>query len=136
MGIAGALLACGEIVASGLGSSTGTWQGPEHRAIVRLSSLVEDAAARFETLDGDEPPGRLVLECNAALEACLALLRDMGDGDDLVVTTRDDLRRLGRLLRLVDGADVSFVMRQVRRVLGRFDARGTNLLRERRDPAR
>ena len=79
--------------------------------------------ARLETPAEHEPPSGLILECNAALEDCLELLRDGGERDDLVRTARDDLRRLGRILKLVDGADVPFVMRQIRRVLGRFDVR-------------
>jgi hypothetical protein len=93
----------------------------EQRAVGRLASLVEDVVARLETPAPLDAPDRLIPECNAALEACLELLRDVGDRDDLVRTARDDLRRLGRLLKLVDGADVSFVMRQIRRVLGRLD---------------
>lgn len=69
----------------------------------------------------------MVDDCNTALETCLELLRDAGDRDNLVRTARDDLNRLNRLLRLVDGPDVPFVMRQIRRVLGRFDACGGRL---------
>jgi len=85
--------------------------------------LIEDVVARLETPARPETPGGLIPECNAALEACLELLRDGGDRDDLVRTARDDLKRLGRLLKLVDGADVPFVLRQIRRVLGRFDVK-------------
>jgi hypothetical protein len=80
--------------------------------------------ARLEAPVESAPPDALVVECNAALEACLEALRDAGDRDNLVRTARDDLTRLYRLLKLVDGADVPFVLRQIRRVLGRFDARG------------
>jgi hypothetical protein len=99
-------------------------------AIERLASLVEALVVRLEapaTEPAGAPPGELVSECNAALEACLELLRDPGDRDDLVRTARADLHRLARLLKLVDGADVPFVMRQIRRVLGRFDACGGRL---------
>lgn len=96
---------------------------PEHRAIERLVALVADVVSRLETPTGHVPPGELIPECNAALEACLEFLRDVGDRDDLTRTATDDLKRLGRLLKLVDDADVPFVMRQIRRVLGRFDAR-------------
>jgi hypothetical protein len=100
-------------------------------AIERLASLAEALVVRLEApATGEppgEPPGALVSECNAALEACLELLRDPGDRDDLVRTARADLHRLARLLKLVDGADVPFVMRQIRRVLGRFDACGGRL---------
>jgi hypothetical protein len=89
--------------------------------IGRLASLVGDVVARLETSAADKPLGEIVAECNAQLEVCLELHRDVGDRDDLVSTARDDLKRLGRLLMVVDRADVAFVMRQIRRVLGRFD---------------
>jgi len=112
-------------------SAAGTWQTAEQRAIRSLASLVEDAAVQLETSARDEQCGGLIFECNAALEACLEHLRDVGDGDNRVATAktaRDDLKRLSRLLKVVDTADVPFVMRQIRRVLGRFDASGGNLL--------
>ena len=86
--------------------------------------MVDDMVERLERpLDG-EAAGRLIPECNAALENCLELLRDPGDRDQLVRNARDDLRRFARLLKLVDGPDVSFVLRQIRRILGRLDACG------------
>jgi hypothetical protein len=112
-------------VATSPNSLSATVRGPEHRAIGRLISLVGDVVARLETPAG-EPLGGLVGECNAALEVCLELQRDVGDRDELVTTARDDLKRLARLLTVVDRADVPFVMRQIRRVLGRFDTCGAH----------
>ena len=120
-------------------SPTGTRQTAEQRAIRSLASLVEDVAVRLETSARNESPGGLILECNAALEACLEHLRDVSQGDDRVATARtarDDLKRLSRLLKLVDTADVPFVMRQIRRVLGRFDACGGNPSRLGAEPGR
>jgi len=114
-------------------SPAGSPQRSERRVIEHLASLVEATAAQLEASAGDEPPVGLITECNAALESCLELLRDAGDHDDLVVTARNDLRRFGRILKLVDGEDLLFVMRQIRRVLGRIDACGDNLLGECRD---
>jgi hypothetical protein len=111
-------------------SPTGILHGAEHRAIRQLAALVEDAATLLETSARYAPPTGLIPECNAALEACLERLREDGDRDDLVRTASDDLKRLGRLLKLVDGMDLPFVMRQIRRVLGRFDACGGRLLEE------
>ena|SRR4249919_1532927 len=108
-------------VATSPSSLTGTLRGPEHRVIGRLASLIGDVVARLETPVANEPLSGIVAECNAALEVCLELQRDLGDRDDLVATARDDLKRLARLLTVVDRADVPFVMRQIRRVLGRFD---------------
>ena len=111
--------------------STGPWPEPEQGLIAGLASLVDDVVGRLEAPVTDEPAGRLIPRCNAALEDCLELLRDPGDRDDLVRTARDDLRRLSRLLKLVDGPDISFVLRQIRRVLGRFDACGGGLVVDR-----
>lgn len=108
-------------VATSQSSLTGTLRGPEHRAIGRLALLVGDVVTRLENPAADEPLGGIVAECNSALEVCLELQRDPGDRDDLMTMARDDLKRLARLLTVVDRADVPFVMRQIRRVLGRFD---------------
>jgi hypothetical protein len=102
----------------------------EGGTITRLASLVDDVVHRLEAPAESDPTGELIPECNAALEACLERLREPGDRDDLVRTARDDLRRLARLLKLVDGPDVPFVLRQIRRVLGRFDACGGGLVIE------
>jgi hypothetical protein len=88
----------------------------------RLASLVDDVVGRLDAPAGNDPAGGLVPECNAALEACLEMMRDAGDDDHREWTARDDLERLARLLRLVEGPEVPFVLRQIRRVLGRFDA--------------
>jgi hypothetical protein len=98
--------------------------------ITRLASLVDDVVHRLEEPAGGEPVAALIPECNAALEACLERLREPGDRDDLFRTARADLKRLSRLLKLVDGPDVPFVLRQIRRVLGRFDACGGGLVVE------
>jgi len=63
------------------------------------------------------------------VEACLELLRDAGERDALVRKAIDDLKRLARLLKLVvDGSDIAFFLREIRRVLGRFDACGGHLV--------
>jgi hypothetical protein len=107
-----------------LGTPSTAALGLDRSPIARLASLVENVVDRLEAPVESAPPDALVLECNGALEACLEALRDAGDRDNLVRTAREDLRRLYRLLKLVDGDDVPFVLRQIRRVLGRFDARG------------
>jgi hypothetical protein len=103
-------------------SPIGTRQEPEQCPITRLALLVDDVVSQLEAPAGNDPAGGFIPECNAALEACLEMMRDVGDGDDRAWTARDDLKRLARLLKLVDGPDVPFVLRQIRRVLGRFDA--------------
>ena len=105
-------------------SPTGPRQETEQYSITRtrLALLVDDVVSRLEAPAGNDPAGGLIPDCNAVLEACLEMMRDAGDGDDRARTARDDLKRLARLLKLVDGPDVPFVLRQIRRVLGRFDA--------------
>lgn len=103
-------------------------QPAEGGAIARLASLVDDVVQRLEVAIEGEPPGEIVPACNAAIEECLERLRGPGARDDLVRTARDDLRRLSRLLKLVDAPDIPFVLRQIRRVLGRFDACGGGLV--------
>lgn len=107
-----------------LTSPTGPRQETEQYSITRtrLALLVDDVVSRLEAPAGNNPAGGLIPECNAVLEACLEMMRDADDGDDRVRTAGDDLKRLVRLLMLVDGPDVPFVLRQIRRVLGRFDA--------------
>jgi hypothetical protein len=109
-------------------SSTGTRQGATWCAIAALASLVDDAVDRLEAPREAGQAARLVPECHAAVEACLELLRDAGERDDLVRNATDDLKRLARLLKLVDGPDIPFVLREIRRVLGRFDACGGHLV--------
>jgi len=109
-------------------SPTGTRQSAAWCAIAALASLVDDAVDRLEAPREAAPAARLVPECHAALEACLELLRDAGERDDLVRSATDDLKRLARLLKLVDGPDIPFFLREIRRVLGRFDACGGHLV--------
>jgi hypothetical protein len=108
-------------------SPIGTRQDAEGCPIAGLASLVDDVVSRLEAPAADEPADGLISGCTAALEACLERLRDAGGRDNLVRTAKVDLQRLARLLKLVDGPDVPFVLRQIRRVLGRFDACGGGL---------
>ena len=108
---------------------TGTRQGAAWCAIAALASLVDDAADRLDASRDAALAARLVPECHAAVEACLELLRDAGERDALVRKAIDDLKRLARLLKLVvDGSDIAFFLREIRRVLGRFDACGGHLV--------
>lgn len=109
-------------------SSTGTRQGAAWCAIAALASLVDDAVDQLDAATGAGPAARLVPGCHAALEACLELLRDAGGRDGLVRDAADDLNRLARLLKLVDGPDIRFVLREIHYVLGRFDACGGHLV--------
>ncbi len=96
-------------------------RGPENRAIGRLASLVGNVVSNLETPSVHEPLSKVVAECNAALEGCLEAQRDLGDRDEVMMTASDELKRLARLLMVVDRTDVVIIMRQIRRVLGRFD---------------
>ncbi len=107
-------------LAAGTTSSTNGLRGPEHRAIGRLADLVGEVVTQLEGSEADKPLYGAVAECNAALEVCLEAQRESRVRES-VVTARDELTRLARLLTMVDSADAVIVMRQIRRVLGRFD---------------
>ena len=92
--------------------------------VARLASLVEDAVPRLEAPAEHRVPDDILPACIAALDACIASLRDLGGRDEHARAATDNLHRLGRILKLVDGADAAFVMRQIRRALGRLDASG------------
>ena len=99
---------------------------PAASPIAGLASLVDQLVDRLEASTAESAEA-MIVGCNVALESCLELLRDASDRDDLVRTAKDDLQRFARLLKLVDGPDVAFVLRQIRRILGRFDACGGGL---------
>jgi hypothetical protein len=94
----------------------------EQRAVGRLAALVGDVVNRLESPVDDGLRGSIA-ECNTALELFLEMQRDACDRDELAASAGDDLRRLARLLSLVERADVPLVLRQIRRVLGRLDTR-------------
>jgi len=94
-------------------------RGPEPRALGRLASLVIDVATELEAPLARAPA--VIAECTAVLEGCLEAQRDAGGRDESMMTTKDELKRLARLLGVVDRADLAIVLRQIRRVLGRLD---------------
>lgn len=100
-------------------------RGPEQRTIGRLAALVIDVATQLDTsLDTSTsrmPLPTAVAECTEVLEGCLQAQRDAAARDESMTTSKDELRRLARLLTTVDRADLAIVLRQIRRVLGRFD---------------
>ncbi|HEY0477189.1 MAG TPA: hypothetical protein VGD37_06675 [Kofleriaceae bacterium] len=79
----------------------------------------------LETPPADEPLGAVVARCNAALEDFLERAREHAAQDSAdPVASRDELRRLLRLLGEVDRADAPMVVRAIRRVVARFDGDG------------
>lgn len=91
----------------------------------RLAELVRDVrdvVRHLESAAAREPLHGAVARCNANLEQSLETQRDARDRDASLVEAREELKRLARLLTVVDPADVTMVMRQIRRVLGRFDS--------------
>jgi hypothetical protein len=94
----------------------------DHAPLGRLADLVEDVVTHLETT-ADQPLPGAVAECNAALEMCLEARRE-APGRGSTVAARDELRRLARLLKVVEQPDSVLVLRQIRRVLGRFDSCG------------
>jgi hypothetical protein len=90
------------------------------RAIGDLASLVGQVVACMDKR-ADELLYDAVSRCNTALESYLELQRER-EREDPTAAARDELTRLASLLNTVDRADAAIVMRQIRRVLGRFDA--------------
>lgn len=98
--------------------------GPDAPAIGQLATLVGDVVSQLERAPAGAPLQRMVAECNAALEGCLEAQRDGRDREDRETTATDDLKRLVGLLAVAERTEVVFLMRQIRRVLGRFDVCG------------
>jgi hypothetical protein len=86
----------------------------------RLADLVDSVVTHLETT-ADQPLPGAVAECNAALETCLEARREVPSRGS-TVAARDELRRLARLLKIVEPPDSVLVLRQIRRILGRFDS--------------
>ena len=95
-------------------------QDPEPRVLGQLADLVEGVVTHLET-NADQPLPGAVAECNAVLETCLEARRE-APGRGSTAAARDELRRLARLLKVVEPPDSVLVLRQIRRVLGRFDS--------------
>ncbi|TMQ10400.1 MAG: hypothetical protein E6J91_26850 [Deltaproteobacteria bacterium] len=94
--------------------------GAGDRTIGRLATLVHDVVAYLGT-SPDELLYDAVSRCNTALESYLEMQREREAREDPVTAARDELLRLAQLLTAVDRDEVPLVMRQIRRVLGRFD---------------
>jgi hypothetical protein len=95
--------------------------GAADRVIGDLASLVGQVVACLDTR-ADELLYEAVSRCNGALENYLEVQRERETREDPAAAARDELMRLAHLLTAVDRADAAIVMRQIRRVLGRFDA--------------
>ena len=89
-----------------------------------LATLVGEVVACLDA-SADQLLYDAVARCNAALESCLEAQREREarEREDPAAAARGELMRLVQLLTAVDRADAALVMRQIRRVLGRFDAR-------------
>jgi hypothetical protein len=110
-------------VAAGAGAGDGSLpaRSPDLRTLGRLASLVHEVANQVEPPRAREPLPAVIAECAEVLEGCLQAQRDAVGRDESMMTTKDELARLARLLTVVDRADLGIVLRQIRRVLGRFD---------------
>jgi hypothetical protein len=84
-----------------------------------LATMVDDVVLRLDGSAFGAPLSDVVAECNAALELCLETQRASRVRESSV-TARDELRRLARLLTVVEAPDAAIVLRQIRRVLGRL----------------
>jgi hypothetical protein len=98
-----------------------TDRDPEPR-LAELVRDVRDVVRHLEAPAAREPLYGAVARCNASLEHCLEIQRNDRDREASLSAAREELKRLSRLLTIVDPADVTMVMRQIRRVLGRFDS--------------
>jgi hypothetical protein len=88
-----------------------------------MAELLREVRDVIRHLDAPGEPLRgAVARCNASLEHCLEDRRALRDIEATAATAKDELKRLAGLLARVDPADAGMVMRQIRRVLGRFDA--------------
>jgi hypothetical protein len=98
---------------------------PVGSPIETLQARVGEVMTALETPPADEPLGAVVARCNAALEDFLERAREHAAQDSAdPVASRDELRRLLRLLGEVDRADAPMVVRAIRRVVARFDGDG------------
>jgi hypothetical protein len=97
---------------------TATPPPPPPAALVGLAALIDGVVC---CLDGAsaEPLDAAIARCNAALESGLEAARVRTGAP---ATVQDELRELALLL-VADVADATVVMRRIRRVLGRLDAR-------------
>jgi hypothetical protein len=102
-----------------------THQGTRAPAIGRLAALVGDLVTQLDSPQARDPLHAVVAECNAALEGCLEAQREGREREEATAGARDELERLAaRLVTVVDCAELFAIMRQIRRVLGRFDVCG------------
>ena len=88
------------------------------RRLTGLADLVDEIVACLDQPDG-EPLRAAVVRCNTELEA---YLEDQRARDQRAAGAQDELRGLARQLRS-DWPDATVVVRRIRRVLGRIDAR-------------
>jgi hypothetical protein len=100
-------------------TSLPTADGDPSRGFAHLATLVDDVVLRLESSAVKAPLCDVVAECNAALELCLDAQRATRVRESSV-TAHDELKRLARLLTVVEVPDAAIVMRQIRRVLGRL----------------
>jgi hypothetical protein len=110
---------------SGSGATT-SMTGPARDPEPGIAELIRDVREVIRLLEGPaahEPLRGVVEKCNASLEHCLESGREKRERDASAGTARDDLKRLAGLLGRVEPADTVMVLRQIRRVLGRFDVR-------------
>lgn len=111
-------------IASAPEAPTSVRTSPRAPAIGQLAALVGDVVSQLERSPRGRPLQMMVAECNAALEGWLEAQRDPRDREDHETTASDDLNRLVGLLAVADRTEVVVIMRQIRRVLGRFDVCG------------
>ena len=99
----------------------GTPSSETDRLVHQLASLVVALADNLEAPQARADVPSAIAECNHMLEICLEAQRAEREQRQAPRATSEELKRLVELLPAVDRADVALVLRQIRRVLGRFD---------------
>jgi hypothetical protein len=100
---------------------------PPHDLEPGLADVMREVRDVIRNLEAHGAPGvrgplqGAVARCNASLEHCLETERERRDREASVNTAKEELKRLAVLLAKVEPADAVIVMRQMRRVLARFD---------------
>jgi hypothetical protein len=90
------------------------------RRLTSLADLVDEVVACLDQPDPDDAPVRAaVARCTTELES---YLEDQRAREQRVAAAQDELRGLAHQLRS-DRPDGTLVVRRIRRVLGRIDAR-------------
>src|SRR5579859_5818467 len=94
---------------------------PDARPVAQLAALVGDVIASLAAPPAGDSLRASLSRCNAELELCLEAHRAPAASPP----ARDELERLLGQLAGAEGTELTSVLRQLRRVLGRLDTRAS-----------